>query len=400
VGAKTKEILALENDYVLQTYPRADFVLEKGEGAYLFDSEGRKYLDFAAGYAVNALGHGDPEILAAIERQAKRVLHVSVLHHSEPHIRLSELLAKSCFAQRAFYANSGAESVEAAMKFSRRWARVNFGPDKHEFVAFRGSFHGRTFGALSTTWPRKWRAPFEPLLPGVRFATFNDLASASQTVDDRTCAVIVEPIQADGGCSAAKPEFLSGLRELCDRHNALLVFDEIQCGLGRTGLLWAHEFYDVYPDIMCAGKSLGGGLPLSATLVTERVAEAIELWDHATTHSANPLACAVAQVVVRRVSDPAFLATVREKGERLQSELRGLQDTFPTVTDVLGRGLLLGVEVTANAWDLIARGYTKGVLIVNAGDHVLRLLPPLVIEDMHIAEFIDKLRWILADPIA
>lgn len=395
MGAKANEIIALDREHVLQTYPRPDFMIERGEGVYLFDSQGRRYLDFAAGIAVNALGYGDREILATVEEQAKKLLHISMLWHTEPQAQLAKLLTDISFADRVFFCNSGAESVEAAMKFARKWARVNFSPDKHEFVAFSGSFHGRTYGALSATWREKLRAPFEPLLPGVRFATFNDLASAEQTVDDRTCAVIVEPIQGEGGCMLAQSEFLAGLRELCDRYNALLILDEVQCGLGRTGYLWAHEYYAVYPDIMCLAKSLGGGLPLGATLVTERVAEAIELWDHSTTFSANPLICSVAQVLVRRVSDPAFLAAVREKGERLLSELRALQDSFAVVRDVRGLGLMLGIEIAGSNREVIERGYEMGVLMVKSGDHVVRLLPALTIQEKHIAEFVDKLRRIL-----
>ncbi len=398
MATKAEEIIALEREYVLQTYRRPDFVLERGEGVYLFDSDGNRYLDLIGGIAVNALGYGDTEILEAIEQQAKKLVHVSNLYHTEPHARLAQLLTEHSFARRVFFCNSGTESVEAALKFARKWARLSHAPSKHEFVAFAGSFHGRTFGALSTTSNEKYRVPFEPLVPGVRFATFNDLVSASEVVCDETCAVIVEPVQGEGGVNLAERDFLVGLRELCDQHEALLIFDEVQCGLGRTGYLWAHEFYGVHPDIMCLAKPLGGGLPIGATLLTERVAEAIEPGDHGSTFAANPVVCSVAQVVLRRVSDPAFLASVRSKGETLESELKCLLETFPLVTEIRGRGLMWGIELEADVRQIVQKGQAMGLLMGSAGDHVLRLLPPLTIEQEHIAQVIDKLRRILTEP--
>lgn len=394
---KAEEIIALEKEFVLQTYRRPDFVLERGQGVYLYDSEGNEYLDLIGGIAVNALGYGDSEILEAIEQQARRLVHVSNLYHTEPQARLAQLLIEHSFAQRVFFCNSGTESIEAALKFARKWARLNSTSDKYEFVAFTGSFHGRTFGALSITSKEKYRAPFEPLVPGVHFATFNDLASASESISDRTCAVVVEPIQGEGGVNLAERDFLVGLRELCDQHEALLIFDEVQCGMGRTGYLWAHEFYGVHPDIMCLAKPLGGGLPIGATLVTDRVADAIEPGDHGSTFAANPVACTVAQVVVRRVSDPAFLASVRKKGEQLESKLRSLQEALPLITEIRGRGLIWGIELETDVRQVIQKGQTAGMLMGNCGEHVLRLLPPLILEQEHIDQVADSLRQILEE---
>jgi len=397
MAGKTEEIIGLEKACVLQTYRRPDFVLERGEGVYLFDSEGKRYLDLISGIAVNALGYGDGEILEAIQQQAKQLIHVSNLYHTEPHALLAQLLVEHSFAQRVFFCNSGTESIEAALKFARKWARLNYQSSKYEFVAFTGSFHGRTLGALSTTAKEAYRTPFEPLVPGVRFAPFNDLDSTRETISDETCAVIVEPIQGEGGVNLAERDFLVGLRELCDQHEALLIFDEVQCGMGRTGHLWAHEFYGVHPDIMCLAKPLGGGLPIGATLMTEEVAEAIEPGDHGSTFAANPVVCNVAQVVFRRVSDPSFLASVRDKGEQLESGLKSLQRAFPTIREIRGRGLMWGIELKADAKQIVQKGQKMGMLMGTAGEHVLRLLPPLTIGQEHITQAIDKLHQIFEE---
>ena len=397
MAGRAEEIIGLEKAYVLQTYRRPDFVLERGEGVYLFDAKGKRYMDLISGIAVNALGYEDSEMLEAIQQQAKKLIHVSNLYHTEPHARLAQLLVEHSFAQRVFFCNSGTESIEAALKFARKWARLNSNSSKYEFVAFTGSFHGRTLGALSTTSKETYRTPFEPLVPGVRFASFNDLDSARETMSDKVCAVIVEPIQGEGGVNLAERDFLVGLREMCDQHEALLIFDEVQCGMGRTGHLWAHEFYGVRPDVMCLAKPLGGGLPIGATLMTERVAEAIEPGDHGSTFAANPVVCNVAQVVFRRVSDPSFLASVRDKGEQLESGLKSLQRTFPTITKIRGRGLMWGIEMQADVKQIVQKGQTMGMLMGAAGEHVLRLLPPLTIGQEHITQAIDKLHQIFEE---
>jgi len=389
------EIINLEQQYLVQTYKRAPFVLERGEGVYLYDTEGRRYLDFVAGIAVNALGYGDPQIIAAIEDQAHKLIHVSNLYHTAPHVELAQRLVSHSFADRVFFCNSGSEAVEGALKFARKWARTHFDDQKTEFVAFSGSFHGRTMGALAATAREHYQAPFRPLMPGVRFATFNDLVSAEEAITDQTCGVIVEPVQGEGGVHLAEEDFLQGLRQLCDQHNALLIFDEVQCGLGRTGYLWAHEYYGVTPDIMTVAKPLANGLPIGAILATERVAQVLKPGDHGSTFAANALVCRVAQVVFDRISQPAFLAAVREKGDYLMERLRGLES--PHIQEVRGRGLMVGVELTVPAESIIKAGYDAGIITVNAGEKVLRLLPPLIIEREHIDELVSKLEGILSD---
>ncbi|HIP97038.1 MAG TPA: aspartate aminotransferase family protein, partial [Anaerolineae bacterium] len=379
-----------------QTYKRPPFVIERGEGVYLYDTEGRRYLDFVGGIAVNALGYGPPEVLAAIRDQAAKLIHVSNLYHTIPHAELAKLLVENSFADRVFFCNSGTEAIEGALKFARKWAKTNFGEDKIGIVAFSGSFHGRTFGALATTSREKYRKPFEPLLPGVTFARFNDVDSARAVVNEKTCAVIVEPLQGEGGVHPAREDFLVALRELCDAHNALLIFDEVQCGLGRTGTLWAHQPYGVQPDLMALAKPLGGGLPIGATLLTQRVADVITVGDHGSTFAANALICAVAQAVFRRLSDEDFLAGVREKGEYLAAKLEALKEKHPCLVEVRGRGLIWGLELTVKAEGLIARGYEEGLIVCSAGEKVSRLLPPLVVEKEHLDLAVEKLDGLLA----
>ncbi len=386
-----QEIIDLEKKYVLQTYKRPDFVLERGEGVYLYDTEGKEYLDFVAGIAVNALGYGDSAVLAAIEEQSRKLMHVSNLYHTIPHAHLARLLVENSFADRVFFCNSGTEAIEGALKFARKWALTGFGEGKHKIVAFSGSFHGRTFGALSTTSRQKYRQPFEPLLPGVVFADFNDVASARQAIDQTTCAVIVEPIQGEGGVNPAQQDFLQALRRFCDENDALLIFDEIQCGLGRTGYLWAYQYYQVEPDIMALAKPLGGGLPIGVVLVTDRVAAVMGPGDHGSTFAANALICQVAQVVFNRINDQGFLAAVRDKGEHLRSRLEALQTQGAPIEEIRGRGLMWGLQTRVPAADVVAAGYEEGIVVAPAGENVVRIVPPLIVEMEYIDLFVERL---------
>ena len=376
-------IIADEARYMMQTYRRADVVLARGEGVHLYDSDGRRYLDFMSGIAVAALGHADPAVTAAVAEQAATLTHVSNLFYTAPQVGLARRLVTHSFADRVFLTNSGAEAIEGALKFARKWARER-GAGKHEIVAFGGSFHGRTMGALSITYKAAYRDPFAPLLPGVCFAPFNDLDAARAMISDDTCAVVVEPVQGEGGIHAATPEFLRGLRALCDRHGALLIFDEIQCGLGRTGRLWAHEAHGtpVVPDIMTLAKPLANGLPIGAILLTEEVAAAVGYGEHGSTFAGGPVVCRAAEVVFDRVSDPAFLAAVAENGQRLRQALLALNS--PRVVEVRGVGLLVGVELDVPAAPIIAAAREKGLLIINAGENVLRIAPPLIVSGEHV----------------
>ncbi len=381
--------------YFLPVYGRPPFVLDHGRGPEVWDVEGRRYLDFVAGIAVNALGYADPTILDALAEQAPKLIHTSNLYYTEPAIELAKLLVESSFADKVFFSNSGAEAVEGAFKFARKVARERHGDGKHAIVAFEGSFHGRTMGAVAATHREKYRLPYMPVMPGVRFAPFNDSAGAEAAIGDDVCAVIVEPIQGEGGITAATPEFLRALRAACEAHEALLIFDEIQCGLGRTGTLWAYEPSAVTPDIMVIAKPLGGGLPIGAILTTDAVAEHLHPGDHGSTFAGGPLICAVALAVLRKLGDAAFLEHVREIGGYLDRRLEDIRDSDAHVVELRGRGLMRGVRVNGSAAAVKDAAQEAGLLLVTAGDDVIRLVPPLIIEREHVDEAVGILRHAL-----
>jgi len=373
-----EEIINLEAKYVLQTYVRPEIVFTHGEGSYLFDSTGRRYLDFTSGIAVTALGHSDTQWVSAVCDQAGKLVHVSNLYHTVPHAQLAQRLVENSFAEKVYFCNSGAEANEAAFKFARKFARETSGNEKKtRIVAFSGSFHGRTMGSLAATYKAHYREPFEPLMPGVVFAPFNDVEAAGKVIDDDVCAVIVEPVQGEGGVRPARAEFLQALCSLCDDHQALLIFDEVQCGLGRTGTLWAHEALGVTPDIMTLAKPLAGGLPIGATLVTQEVADVMQPGDHASTFAAGPLVCSAALVVFDRLNGPRFLENVLAQADYLQERLNTLQSDL--IVEVRTAGLLVGIEMRAPVAPLIAAAREEGLLVINAGENVLRLAPPLII---------------------
>ena len=388
---QTREVIDIDQEYLLQTYVRPGFVLERGEGCYLFDSEGRRYLDCVAGIAVNALGYNDPDIAEAIRSQASGLIHVSNLYHTQQQAELARMLVERSFAERVFFSNSGAEAIEGALKLARKLQYERQAANKTMIVAFEGSFHGRTMGAVAVTAREKYRLPFAPVMPGVRFAPFNDIATARAAISDDVCAVLVEPIQGEGGIATATPEFLNALRQCCDEVGALLIFDEIQCGMGRTGTMWAHEPYGVTPDIMTIAKPLGAGFPIGAILMTQVVADAIHPGDHGTTFGGGPFITAVAKVVVEKVSDPAFLEHVQEIGGYLDEALHDLMETQPRITELRGRGLMRGLQVSVPAATVRALAHDDGLLLVSAGDDVIRLVPPLIFERQHVDELIAKL---------
>lgn len=379
-----EQLIRDEKRWLVQTYRRPPLVFTRGQGCSVFDSQGRRYLDFASGIAVTALGHSHPAWVQAVQQQSAQLAHVSNLYHTEPAVKLAGRLVEHSFADRVFFSNSGAEANEAALKFARKWAFKLHGEDKRDLIAFEGSFHGRTLGALSLTHKPAYRQPFQPLVPGVRFAPLNDLPAVERLFDDRVCAVFVEPIQGEGGVHPAEAEFLRGLRRLCDQCQALLVFDEIQCGLGRTGKLWAHEWSGVEPDIMTLAKPLAGGLPIGATLVTEPVARTIEVGDHGSTFAAGPLVCRAACAVFDEVAQPELLQAVESRGEQLRAGL--LQIAGERVVELRGRGLMLGVELDGPVKPLMEAALARGLLVINAGERVLRICPPLTID----AELIDE----------
>ena len=373
---------------LLGVYKPAGPAFVAGEGCELIAEDGRRYLDFTAGIAVNSLGYGDPDVTEAIIAAADAgLIHTSNLFRTRPAAELAEWLVAHSFADRVFFCNSGAEANEGALKFARRWAREGGHERRTDIVAFRGGFHGRTMGALAATDRPAYQDPFKPLISGVRFCEVGDVAAAEELIGTgRVAAVIIEPLQGEGGVLPVPERFLRALRILCDEAGALLVFDEVQCGLGRTGTLWAHEESGVAPDLLTVAKPLAGGLPMGAVLLTERVASAIRPGDHATTFGGGPLVAGAALAVCRKIGEPAFLAAVRRKAELVEERLGALQRRNASVTAVRGRGLLWGVEVTVPAADVVARALEAGLLLCTAGPHVIRIVPPLVISDAELEQ--------------
>ena len=376
---------------LLPVYDR-DLVLVSGNGARVTDSEGRTYLDFAAGVGVNGLGYGDRKVLSAIRKQAGKMIHASNLYHNVPATALAERLVSLAFPAKVFFCNSGTEAVEGAIKFARRIGREE---GRTELVAFERSFHGRTLGSLSLTWTERYREPFEPLVPGVRFCPWDDLKQAALVIGPKTAAVFVEPVQGEGGVRVAPAEFLQGLADICRDAGALLVSEEVQCGLGRTGRLFAYEHANLRPDILTLAKPLGGGLPLGAILVREEIAGKIAVGDHGSTFGGNAVAAAAALAVLERLTDDGFLAKVEKRARALRRGLNVLARKHHAVVQVRSLGLIVGVEFKGAAAPVVKGLRDQGVLATKAGDNVLRLLPPLVIKQKDIRQFLGALDAVL-----
>jgi predicted acetylornithine/succinylornithine family transaminase len=378
---------------LLPVYER-DLVMVSGKGARLTDSAGNTYLDFAAGIGVNGLGYGNSKVVSVIKKQASRLIHSSNLYFTEPVSRLADELVKVSFPSRVFFTNSGTESVEAAIKFARR---IGHESGRTELVAFEGSFHGRTMGALSITWREKYRAPFEPLVPGVRFCPWNDLAAAKAMIGPRTAGVFIEPVQGEGGIRVAPGDFLHGISDICREAGALFVSDEVQCGLGRTGAMFAFQQAHIRPDIVTLAKPLGAGLPLGAVLLREELAGALHVGDHGSTFGGNPVAAAASLVVMEKLTSNGFLGKVAKKGEMLGRNLRAIQRKYASqIRDVRGVGLMFGIEFAGPAAPIVAGLRARGILATKAGENVLRLLPPLVVKRSEMRSFLVAFDDVLA----
>lgn len=356
----------------------------KGSDVYLYDADGNKYLDFGTGIAVNSLGHAHPELLKTLREQGKKLLHSSNLYFSQPQIDLAKLLLKNSFADKVFFCNSGTEANEAAIKFVRKWAK-KVSSDKYHVLSFRGGFHGRTYGALSATAQEKFHAGFEPILDGFHYADFNDIENTQKLLDQYSyAAVIVEPIQGEGGIIPASKEFLQFLREYTSKNNIALIFDEIQCGMGRTGTLWAYEQYKITPDIMTLAKPIGGGLPLGVVLCTEEIANTLSPGDHGTTFGGNPLSCALGTTVLEIISKKTFLKEVKQNGEYLIKKLNLLKKSCEIIQEVRGKGLLIGIQVNGDPLQVVSKCKVNGLLVIKAGHNTVRLLPPLIVKTKEI----------------
>ena len=385
---------------ILHTYNRFPVMFDHGEGCYLYDTEGKKYLDFAAGIAVNALGYHYPGYDDALKSQIDKLTHISNLYYNEPMSEAGEKLIKASGLSKAFFTNSGTEAIEGALKAARKYSYTKYGKEagRFEIIAMNHSFHGRSMGALSVTGTEHYREPFEPLIGGVKFADFNDLESVKAQITDKTCAIITEVVQGEGGIYPAQKEFLEGLRTLCDEKDIILIFDEIQCGMGRTGYYFAWQSYGVQPDVMTCAKALGCGVPVGAFVLGEKAAaESLVPGDHGTTYGGNPFVCAAVSKVFDIFEQDNILAHVQELTPYLEEKLDALVDKYPIVAARRGKGFMQGLVIEGTTvGSVVTKALANGLLVISAGSDVLRLVPPLVITKEHINEMIEKLEKSLA----
>ena len=389
------EYMKETNEALLHTYNQFPVVLEHGEGVYLYDTEGKKYLDFAAGYAVSSLGYANEELNTALKAQIDKLCHTSNLYYNTVCGKAAEALKRITKMDRIFFTNSGGESVEGALKAARKYAYKK-GTGRYEFIAMKESFHGRSFGAVSVTGHDAYRKPFGPLVPGVSFAEYNNLDSVKALVTDKTCAIILEPLQGEGGINLATEEFMKGIRELCDKEGILMICDEVQCGMGRTGEMFCWQGYGIKPDIMTMAKAIGSGIPVGAFAMTEEVAEdSLEPGDHGTTYGGNPLACTAVSKTVEIFEKENLTAHVKEMGTYLTEKLEALKEKCDCIKAVKGTGLMQGIQITKPLGEVTNAALKEGLLVIGAGADVLRFVPPLIIEKEHVDEMIAVLEKIL-----
>ncbi len=383
------------DDVMVPNYAPGKIIPVRGEGSHLWDQDGREYIDFAGGIAVNALGHAHPALVEALTTQGKKLWHLANVMTNEPAIALAKKLTELTFADKVFFCNSGAEANEAALKLARRHAYLNHGPEKNEIISTLSSFHGRTLFTVSVGGQPKYKEGFEPTPGGISHVPYNDLAAMEAQISDKTAAIIVEPIQGEGGVTPASKEYLQGLRDLCDKHDALLIFDEVQSGVGRTGELYAYQKYGVTPDILSSAKALGGGFPIGAMLTTDKCAQSLGFGTHGSTYGGNPLACAVSLAVIDTLTQPGVLDGVEAKGQRIRDGLARINQRFGIFKEVRGMGLLIGAELVEDwqgkAKDFLGAALEEGLLMLVAGPSVLRFAPSLIIPDADIDDGLARL---------
>lgn len=387
----TQEIIKQAEASLLHTYNRYPIVLDRGDGVYLYDTDGRKYLDFAAGIAVFSLGYNNAYYNEAIKKQIDKLIHTSNLYYNEPSAKAASRLTKLSGMDRVFFTNSGTEAIEGAIKLARKYAYDKDQTTDHEIIAMQHSFHGRSMGALSVTGNAKYQEPFKPLIGGVKFAEYNDLESVKALLTDKTCAIILEALQGEGGIYPAAKEFIQGIRAICDERDILMICDEVQCGMGRTGFMYCYQQYDVLPDVVATAKALGNGLPIGAFMCRESCA-ALVPGDHGSTYGGNPLVCAAANAVLDQFEQLDLLAHVKELGAYLYEKLEELTKTSSAIRAHRGMGLMQGLELAVPVADVIAKAQKKGLLVISASNNVLRFVPPLVIEKEHVDEMIGILK--------
>jgi predicted acetylornithine/succinylornithine family transaminase len=392
LSSKSLDVMNQESTYIAKTFNRLPVVWERGDGCRLWDVEGKRYLDFFSGQAVMNLGYNHPGQKKAMQEQLDKLVHTGNLFYLKSQIELARLLVEKTFGDKVFFSNSGAEIVELSIKVARKWAK-----NRHEIIAMRNSFHGRTFGALSATGQDKYRQGITPMLPGFKHVAFNDLTAAASAISDQTCAILIEPVQGEGGVLPADPVYLKNLRELCTRNNLLLIFDEIQCGLGRSGWFNAYEHFQVVPDMLLLAKPLGGGLPISALVTREDIASAMQVGDHGTTFGGNPVAAAGGIVLMNELSKPGFLEKVREMSGYLRDKLQELTAQFPgTLTASRGLGMMWGLEAGDKAQVIVTKALEQGLVLNCTAGKIVRLLPSLVVGKAEVDEACTIMQKVIA----
>ena len=391
----TKQIIEEAESNLIHTYNRYQIVLDKGDGVRLYDTDGKEYLDFGAGIAVFALGYNNKEYNDALKAQIDKLVHTSNYFYNEPAAKAAKALTAASGMDRVFFTNSGTEAVEGAIKLAKKYAYLKDGSTDHEIIAMEHSFHGSSMGALAVTGNKHYQEAFGPMIPGIRFAQFNNLDSVKELVNDKTCAIIFETIQGEGGVYPAKKEFIEGVRKLCDEKGILLILDEIQCGMGRSGSMFAFQQYGVKPDIVTSAKALGCGVPIGAFMATEQVAKALVPGDHGTTYGGNPLACAAAVEVFRLFDKLNVTDNVKNVGKYLETQLKSLVEKYDIVKAQRGIGLIQGIELTVNPKDVIAKCLDNGLILFSAGTNVIRFVPPLVITRDDVDQMMVRLKKVL-----
>ncbi len=390
-----KEIINESETYLIHSYNRYPVVLDHGEGVYLYDTDGKKYLDFGSGIAVCAFGYSDEELKQALKDQIDKVVHVSNYFYSQPLRDAAEGLARITGMEQVFMANSGTEANEGALKLARKYALMKGYTDRSEIISMEKGFHGRSMGALSVTGTKKYREAYEPLISGVSFADYNDLKSVEEKITDRTYAIIVEAVQGEGGVFPAEQQFLQGIRDLCSKHDIMMICDEVQCGMGRTGKMFAYEHYGIKPDIVTMAKGIGSGIPVGAIATTKEIGKAFVPGDHGTTFGGNPLACTAVAKSIELMEKRQLLAHVKETGDYLGQKLQELVETCPVAKEVRGLGLLRGLVCDAQIGEICSRALEHGLIVLSAGTDVIRFVPPLIIEKTHVDEMIAILEPVL-----
>lgn len=395
----TQEIITTAEEHLFHTYNRYQISLDRGEGVHLYDADGKEYVDFGAGIAVFALGYNNKEYNDALKAQIDKLIHTSNYFYNEPAAKAAKAITEVSGMDRVFFTNSGTEAIEGAIKLAKKYAYLKDGSTDHEIIAMHHSFHGRSMGALAVTGNKHYQEAFGPMIPGIRFAQYNDLASVEELVNDKTCAIIFETVQGEGGIYPANPDFIKGVRKLCDEKGILLILDEIQCGMGRTGTMFAYEQYGVKPDILTVAKALGCGVPVGAFLAREEVAKALVPGDHGTTYGGNPLACAAAVKVLELFKKQNVLDNVKKVSDYLEKKLDEIVAEYDFVVERRGLGLMQGLEINTDIKDLkkvIAACLDNGLILFTAGTNVIRFVPPLVISEADVDEMIAKLKKALA----